>query len=154
MGDKSVTIAFCVPSEKGSVFFFVFFFCLFVCCCFFFFYYCFSFSQNGRNILTYNYLTRIWLKVHLISNIYECTVNVLEFRTLKCLTKWHMQTDQTAPDPGLKVFAIPLGILGNKCIKSKMWSRMLWNKLFEIVGHLPYSYLKSSIEDVQEEPQW
>ena len=50
--------------------------------------------------------------------------------------------DQTAPEgavwSGSTLFAIPLSILRNSCIKSKIKARIVWNKVFEILGHLPY----------------
>ena len=50
--------------------------------------------------------------------------------------------DQTAPEgavwSGSTLFAIPLSILGNNCVKSKIWARKVWNKVFEILEHLPY----------------
>ena len=53
------------------------------------------------------------------------TVNVLKFRTPKCLTKRHMQTVQTQIRLLLSLirvslFAILLSILRNSCIKSKI----------------------------------
>ena len=51
--------------------------------------------------------------------------------------------DQTAPEgavwSGSTLFAIQLGILRNNCIKIKIWAIKVWNKVFEILGHLPYS---------------
>ena len=50
-----------------------------------------------------------------------------------------VEPDQTAPEgavwSGSTLFAIPLGILGNNCIKKK-WVKKVWNKVFEILGHL------------------
>ena len=52
--------------------------------------------------------------------------------------------DQNAPKgavwSGSTLFAIPLGILGNNCIKSKFWTKKDWNKVFKILGHLPYMW--------------
>ena len=39
---------------------------------------------------------------------------------------------------GSTLFAIPLSILSNRCIKSKIVANTVWNKVFEILGHLPY----------------
>ena len=69
-------------------------------------------------------------------------VNVLKFCSPKWLTKWHMQTVQTQirlllkelSDQGLH---FPLGILRNNSIKSKNLAKKVWNKVFEILGHLP-----------------
>ena len=48
--------------------------------------------------------------------------------------------DQTAPEgavwSGSRLFAIPLSILSNRCIKSKIMAKTVWNKKFEILGHL------------------
>ena len=52
--------------------------------------------------------------------------------------------DQTAPEggpvsSGSTLFATPLSILNNRYIKSKLQDRLVWNKVFEILGHLLYS---------------
>ena len=41
---------------------------------------------------------------------------------------------QTAPT----LFAIPQSILSNRCMKSKISAKIVWNKVFEIFGHLLY----------------
>ena len=49
--------------------------------------------------------------------------------------------DQTAPEEQSDqsiLFAIPLSILGNSHIKSLILSTKVWNKVFKILGHLPY----------------
>ena len=50
--------------------------------------------------------------------------------------------DQTAPEgavwSGSTLFAIPLSILRNGCIKNKIYVKIVWNKVFEILGHLQY----------------
>ena len=42
--------------------------------------------------------------------------------------------DQTAPEGAVwsrsPLFAITLGILGNNCIKSKIWAKKAWNKMY------------------------
>ena len=71
------------------------------------------------------------------------TVNVLKFQTPKFLTKLHnansIDPDQTAPEgavwSGSTLFAILFNILRNICIKSKLLNKLVWNKVFEILGH-------------------
>ena len=50
--------------------------------------------------------------------------------------------DQTASEGAVwsesTLFASPLSILRNNCIKSNS-GKKLWNKVFEILGHLPYT---------------
>ena len=50
--------------------------------------------------------------------------------------------DQTAPGgavwSGSALFAIPLSILRNGCIKRKLYAKIVWNKVFIILEHLPY----------------
>ena len=50
--------------------------------------------------------------------------------------------DQTAPEgavwSGSTLFAISLYILTNNCIKRKIKARKVWNKVFGILGPLPY----------------
>ena len=41
-----------------------------------------------------------------------------------------------ANSAGSTLFAIPLSILRNNCIKSKFLANKVWNKVFEILGHL------------------
>ena len=47
-----------------------------------------------------------------------------------------LDQDQTAPEgavwPGSRLFAIPLGILGQNSFKGKIWAKRVWNKVFEI----------------------
>ena len=49
--------------------------------------------------------------------------------------------DQTAPEgvvwSGSTLFAIPVRILRNNYKKQKL-GKKVWNKVFEILGHLPY----------------
>ena len=40
---------------------------------------------------------------------------------------------------GSTLFAIPLSILRNSCIKSKIYAKIVRNKVFEMLGHLPYN---------------
>ena len=58
--------------------------------------------------------------------------------------------DQTAPEgavwSGSTLFAVPLSILRNSCIKSKISARKVWNKVFEILGRLPYSYFPKLLD--------
>ena len=49
-------------------------------------------------------------------------------------------SDQTASGAVLSgsiLFVIPLSILRNNCIKSKPMGKLVLNKVFEILGHLP-----------------
>ena len=50
--------------------------------------------------------------------------------------------DQAAPEgavwSGSALFAVPLSILRNKCIRSIIYARIVENKVFKILGHLPY----------------
>ena len=50
--------------------------------------------------------------------------------------------DQTAPKgaawSGSTLFAIPLRILKKELHKKQNLGQKLWNKVFEILGHLPY----------------
>ena len=50
--------------------------------------------------------------------------------------------NQNAPEgavcSGSTLFAIPLSILRNNCIKSKIQAKIVWNKVFESLGQLPY----------------
>ena len=50
--------------------------------------------------------------------------------------------DQTAPEgavwSGCALFAIPLSILKDNCIKSKFQAKKVWNKVFKILEHLLY----------------
>ena len=43
--------------------------------------------------------------------------------------------DQTLESATL--FAMPLSILRNSCIKSTIQAKIVWNKVFPILGHLP-----------------
>ena len=47
--------------------------------------------------------------------------------------------DQTAPEgvvwPESSWFAIPLSILRDNCIKSKIKAKKVWNNMLEILGH-------------------
>ena len=49
--------------------------------------------------------------------------------------------DQTAPEgavwSGSTLFAIPLSILRNNCIKSKFKAKIVWNKAFKILENVP-----------------
>ena len=73
----------------------------------------------------------ITLVVTMFYCIIHCMVNVLNFHTLKCLTKWHnvnsVNLDQTAPEGavwlGSTLFSKSLSILGNNWIKSKSWAK-------------------------------
>ena len=64
----------------------------------------------------------------------------------KCLTKIayaeSADPDQTVPEGAVwsryTLFAIPLSILRKNYIKSKIWAKKVWNKVFKILGHLPY----------------
>ena len=57
--------------------------------------------------------------------------------------------DQTAPEgaiwSGSTLFAIPLSILRNNCITSKIWAKEAWNEIFKILGPLPYTHTCSHI---------
>ena len=52
--------------------------------------------------------------------------------------------DQTAPAPSgavwseFTLFATPLRILRNNCIQTKVWPKIVWHKVFEILGPLLY----------------
>ena len=37
-----------------------------------------------------------------------------------------------------QLFAITLSISRNNCIKSQIYAKILWNKVFKILGHLLY----------------
>ena len=45
----------------------------------------------------------------------------------------NVDPDQTASS----LFAIPQSILRNNCIKSKIYAKIVWNKVLKILGHLP-----------------
>ena len=49
---------------------------------------------------------------------------------------------QAAPEgavwSGSTLFAFPLSILSNMCMKSKIYAKIEWNKVVEILGHLLY----------------
>ena len=53
--------------------------------------------------------------------------------------------DQTAPEAancsGTTLFAIQLCVLNN-CIKIKIKVKIVWNKVFKILGNLPYYHLE------------
>ena len=53
--------------------------------------------------------------------------------------------DQTAPEgavwSGSTLYAFSLSILRNSCMKSKIQAIRARNKVFEILGHLPYNYV-------------
>ena len=50
------------------------------------------------------------------------------------------EQDQTAPEgaawSGSKLFASPISILRKNRIKSKIYAKKVWNKVFEVLGHL------------------
>ena len=50
--------------------------------------------------------------------------------------------DQIAPTEAVKsrstLFTVPVNILKTNYIKSKIVARKVWNKVSEILGHLPY----------------
>ena len=75
------------------------------------------------------------------------TVNVQKFQTKvsdKMTYANRADPDQTAPEgavwSGATLFAIPLNILSNKYIKSKIYVTIVWNKVFETLGHSPYVF--------------
>ena len=55
-----------------------------------------------------------------------------------------IDTDLAAPEgavwSGSTLFAIPLSILRDKCIKSKIEAKKACNYVLEIFGHIPYFY--------------
>ena len=73
------------------------------------------------------------------------------------------EPDQTAPEEavwsGSTLFAIPLSIVRNNCVKSKIYANMVWSRVFEILGRLLYhnlSYfsIKHMIRYTLEGPYW
>ena len=46
------------------------------------------------------------------------------------------------------LFAISTCILGNYCIKSKIWAKKVWSKMFKILGNLPSQHLIYSDRNV------
>ena len=74
------------------------------------------------------------------------TVNVLQFQTPKCLTKWHMQIVQTQIKLFLRsslnrVFIVCHSTkhLRDRCLQSKISAKKkAWNKVLKILGHLTY----------------
>ena len=77
------------------------------------------------------------------------TVNVLKFRTLKCLIKWHMQTVQTQIrlllwSSLIRVYTVCHSTKRfkrqlRKTAKFKQKKNKTLNKVFDILGHLPYT---------------
>ena len=61
--------------------------------------------------------------------------------------KTSTQTTQTnkirllLKDQGSALFAIPLSSLRNKCVKIKMYSKNIWNKVFEPLEHSPFLHI-------------
>ena len=89
-----------------------------------------------------------WLLLSSCSTPAETTVNVLNFCKSKWPLKWHMQTVQTQirlqSDQGLHS-AFLLSILRNSFIKSEILAKMVRNKVFKILGHLPYWRISPTI---------
>ena len=76
------------------------------------------------------------------------TVNVLKFRTPKCLTKWHMQTVQTQirllhRSSLIRVYTVCNSTkhFKNSCVKKQNLSQKALKKVLEIFGHLLYKYI-------------
>ena len=62
-----------------------------------------------------------------------------KFCSTNCLTKWHMETVQTQKSSLIRVCTVcHYTILRNNCIKNKNYAKIIWNKVFEILGHLLY----------------
>ena len=59
--------------------------------------------------------------------------------------------NQTAPEgavwSGSTLLAIPLSILRSNSIKSKIYAKEDWNKVLEILGHLPYPKIQTEEEN-------
>ena len=49
----------------------------------------------------------------------------------------HSEAPEGAVWSGSTLFAIPLSILRNYCIKSKISAKKVWNKVFDFLRHLP-----------------
>ena len=57
---------------------------------------------------------------------------------MQTLIRLLLQAPEGAVWSGSTLFAIPPSFLRNNCIKSKLAARKEWNKVFKILGHLPY----------------
>ena len=61
----------------------------------------------------------------------------------KMVYAYSADPDQTAPEgavwSGSTLFAIQVDVLRNNCIKSEIKAKIVWNKVFEILGHLLYT---------------
>ena len=64
------------------------------------------------------------------------TVNILKFHTPESQENGMCKQYRPRSDCSYTV-CIPLSILRNNCIKSKIYAKKVWNKVFEVLGHLP-----------------